>query len=207
VQQLDVGGQLLAALLDLVDARQELSDAGAGGVAVASDLLQAQVQAIDARGELVIFALLLRLILTMLDDGRLELVALGVEQRLGEAIVLIGGVMHAFPLIEILLRLDVLLAVARDLDLPFLDLLVERRQLFLRVGVVARLQLGIDALLLQLVELELEPLPAADVVVEHHPTGDQQQGDAGQSEDEVELPHRVVVRNGLLRLHQFSVRN
>ena len=137
----------------------------------------------------------------LLHDADFRVVALRVEDRFREAVVLIGGVVLPFPAIEFFLRNQVLRAVLSDDDFLVLDLFVEIAELGLVLLLFFGAEILFEALALQTHELELEPLPAADIVVHHDHARDAEQ----QGEDEIQLRHAVVVRDRLLWFQSLPV--
>src|SRR6266576_2769407 len=80
---------------------------------------------------------------------------------------------------------------------------VEVRQQLLVLRGAGELHFLDDALALHAHELELEPLPATDVVVTDDKTGEHEQTEARQGEYPIQPANRVIVRNRLLWLHRF----
>ncbi len=104
VQQVHGSGQLFFLILGILDFLQPLVDVRLCGIALARDLLQADLQV----GEMLRLPFQFRLLLggvgSVLHDGSLRDVTLGVEVRLGESIVLIGAIVVPFHRVERLLR-------------------------------------------------------------------------------------------------------
>ena len=201
VEQVHRRGELLPFGFRLGDLPEPLIDARPRRVAVARHILQPELQVVDVLILPFVLGQLLGGVLALLHHRGLGVVALCVEAGFGEAIVLVRRVVLSFPGVDVLLRQEVLLAVACNLHLIRTSLNVEIGELHL-VGVFLRhSQILLDPLPLHAQKLALEPLPAADIVVAHDQARGHQQSEACHGEDQIQSPHGVVMRNGLLWFH------
>ena len=199
------GGVLFGALaLDLGDRLPPPLHPLPRGIAVAGDLLEHELQIFDTARLFLIGALLGFPPPAPLLRSELRVIPHRVESRLGEPVVLIRGVVPAFPALQVSLRLEKLFPAGRDRTLLLFDLTIEPCNLGAILRVACGAKVGADLLLLQPEKRQLEPLPAARVVVHHHRARNDQQSDARHREDLVELRDAVVVRNRLLRLHMLK---
>ena len=127
-----------------------------------------------------------------------ELVALGVDDRLGGSRIGVGGVdllVEPGPLVLEGLDLGPL-ALQRRLLLG--DLRVERLDLGLVESGALLLGLTLELLRLELAELRLEALPGLGVVLEDHPQGDREERQGAPCEPHVHLAEVVVAIRCLL---------
>ena len=115
-QQIHRGGQLFFLVLGVLDLLQPLINVRLRCVPFARRFLQGKLQLGEVLRLPLVLRLLLRRIGAMLHDRSLGDVALGVEVRLGEAIVLIGAIVIALDRVERLLRGKILIAMAGQLD-------------------------------------------------------------------------------------------
>ena len=108
VQQVDVAGENFPFVIEVFDFAQPDIDAFLRSVAFSREVLQPDVEIGDVLLLPLVLGLLLSRIPPLLNHRRLGDISLSVEACFGEAIVLIGGVVNAFPAVEIFLRAHVL---------------------------------------------------------------------------------------------------
>ena len=201
VDQINRRSEFFPLVFRVFDALEPDIDVRLSGVATARDVLQTKKEVGEMLRLLLVRLLLRGGVGAFLHDGRFRFVALRVEIRFGEAIVLIGRVVLPFDRVEIFLRDDVLRAMLRDHQFLIANLLVEIGELLFVLRLLRGAKVLLETIVLQAQELPLEPLPSAHVVVHHDRAGGTEEKQRRQGEDEIQLRHAVVVRNRLLRFH------